>query len=72
MGCNNSIKTKEENLNKKPREVKQTEKKKLSTKESNNLITLQFKSDDSLINQLLSCKQNDIFKNIAIKSKTKI
>ena len=67
MGCTNSIKIKEEDSKEKIKKEKKIETKKISTNELNNLITLQFKSENSIISHFISCNENDIFKNIVKK-----
>ena len=67
MGCTNSIKIKEEDSKEKIKKEKKIETKKISTNELNNLITLQFKSENSIISHFTSCNENDIFKNIVKK-----
>ena len=69
MGCCQSDKSilTVEDSNKKTDERKQIKEKKVKYIDTKKLIIIKFQSDDGNINYILSCNENDIFKDIANK-----
>ena len=69
MGCSQSDKRilAEEDLNKKRYEEKKIKEKKVKSIDAKKLMTIKFQSDDGNINYILSCNENDIFKDITNK-----
>ena len=66
MGCSNNY-SGNTNLNEKIKEEKKIDLKRMSPKETKNLFTIKFESEDAKINHYIICNETDMFKNIANK-----